>query len=209
MQWNEQPPEVQALNLAHVVSAMAPIDVIELLRLQRIGPVVVMEPSCRARVHEHVSSGRTELGGLLIGWAVQDSRDRLHHPIVGIHQCIPSRSFKSSSVSLAMNADLWDDARHHVGPKQGMVVGWYHSHPNLGAFFSSTDRRTQRAFFCQPYSLGLVIDPVRGEEAWFLGSDSLPIRRLECIVSGSIIRSQPREPHSMSPESDARSHAGG
>ncbi len=42
-----------------------------------------------------------------------------------------------------------------------MVVGWYHSHPNLGAFFSGTDRATQRAFFNRPYSVGLVVDPVR------------------------------------------------
>ena len=56
-----------------------------------------------------------------------------------------------------------------------MVVGWYHSHPNRGAFFSGTDRRTQRALFTQSYSIGLVIDPVRGEEAWFWGPDSIPL----------------------------------
>jgi hypothetical protein len=53
-----------------------------------------------------------------------------------------------------------------------MVVGWYHSHPNLGAFFSGTDRKTQRSFFSQRYSLGLVADPVRSEEAWFVGPDA-------------------------------------
>jgi proteasome lid subunit RPN8/RPN11 len=52
------------------------------------------------------------------------------------------------------------------------VVGWFHSHPDIGAFFSGTDRRTQAAFFAQAFSVGWVIDPVRGEEAWFLGADA-------------------------------------
>ncbi|MCG3201208.1 MAG: hypothetical protein NFCOHLIN_01074 [Gammaproteobacteria bacterium] len=53
-----------------------------------------------------------------------------------------------------------------------MVVGWFHSHPNLGAFFSGTDRSTQRKFFGHEYSLGYVIDPIRDEHAYFLGADS-------------------------------------
>ena len=57
-----------------------------------------------------------------------------------------------------------------------MVTGWYHSHPNLGVFFSGVDRATQRAFFNQPYALGLVIDPIRNEEMVFYGgtSEQLP-----------------------------------
>jgi len=53
-----------------------------------------------------------------------------------------------------------------------ITVGWYHSHPDLGAFFSQTDRATQRAFFNAPYSVALVIDPIRNEEAWFVGAES-------------------------------------
>ena len=57
-----------------------------------------------------------------------------------------------------------------------MVVGWYHSHPDLGVSFSGTDRATQRVFFNRTYSVGLVVDPVRGEEAWFIGPDSVPLK---------------------------------
>jgi proteasome lid subunit RPN8/RPN11 len=54
-------------------------------------------------------------------------------------------------------------------------LGWYHSHPNLGAFFSSTDRYTQKHFFNNDYSLGLVIDPIRNEEKYFLNKNSIEI----------------------------------
>jgi len=42
----------------------------------------------------------------------------------------------------------------------------------LGAFFSGTDRSTQRAFFSHPYSVGWVIDPQRNDEKVFVGGDS-------------------------------------
>ncbi|MCY1311905.1 hypothetical protein D9M70_622700 [compost metagenome] len=55
------------------------------------------------------------------------------------------------------------------------MVGWYHSHPNLGAFFSGVDRKTQKDFFNSNYNLGLVIDPIRNEEKWFISSESIEV----------------------------------
>lgn len=186
MKWIEQPAEAQARVLDEALQDMAPLDVIELVRVQRHGPLVVLMPDCRKRILRHLQTGRTELGGLLIGWAYLDKTGRLRHPMVTIHECVPSRSFRSTGVSLAMESDLWEDARQYVASGQGMVVGWYHSHPNLGAFFSSTDRRTQKAFFRQPYNVGLVIDPMRSDEAWFIGPESTPIPPSECIARGRL-----------------------
>jgi proteasome lid subunit RPN8/RPN11 len=64
------------------------------------------------------------------------------------------------------------------------VVGWYHSHPNLGVFFSGTDRKTQRDFFNQSHSLGLVVDPIRLQEKWFIGPDSIELRPPQIIEAG-------------------------
>ncbi|MFQ6087894.1 MAG: Mov34/MPN/PAD-1 family protein [Candidatus Methanofastidiosia archaeon] len=41
-----------------------------------------------------------------------------------------------------------------------MIVGWYHSHPGLTCFLSSTDVETQRTLFPKPYHYAIVIDPV-------------------------------------------------
>lgn len=50
--------------------------------------------------------------------------------------------------------------------------GWAHSHPRIGAFFSSTDRDNQ-AQWKQPYSLGIVVDPFgRPPLAVFRGPES-------------------------------------
>ena len=40
------------------------------------------------------------------------------------------------------------------------LIGWYHSHPGLTAFMSSTDRATHRTYFDRPYNVSIVIDPI-------------------------------------------------
>lgn len=43
-----------------------------------------------------------------------------------------------------------------------VIVGWAHTHPGLGLFFSSTDIQTQKWYQrMHPLSFGLVLDPVR------------------------------------------------
>ena len=43
------------------------------------------------------------------------------------------------------------------------IVGWYHSHPGLRAFLSSTDVTTQLEYFDQPYNVAMVIDPIHSD----------------------------------------------
>merc|ERR1719238_2220965 len=43
-----------------------------------------------------------------------------------------------------------------------MVVGWYHSHPGFGCWFSGTDINTQQSFEqLNPRAVGIVIDPIQ------------------------------------------------
>ena len=43
------------------------------------------------------------------------------------------------------------------------IVGWYHSHLDIGCFMSPTDIRTQNGLFGGECGFALVIDPVRKE----------------------------------------------
>ncbi|MFX1356779.1 MAG: Mov34/MPN/PAD-1 family protein [Promethearchaeota archaeon] len=47
------------------------------------------------------------------------------------------------------------------------VVGWWHSHPDLGCFLSFTDLHTQKVFFPESYQVALVIDPVKVDYEFF------------------------------------------
>jgi proteasome lid subunit RPN8/RPN11 len=50
------------------------------------------------------------------------------------------------------------------------ILGWYHTHPKLGIFLSGTDRDTMSLQFNDPFSIALVVDPIR--DTWgFFGWD--------------------------------------
>jgi proteasome lid subunit RPN8/RPN11 len=119
-------------------------------------------------VWSHLSETRVEMGGLLIGKVYSLSEAAF---VVSIEDFSRGEHFEGTSVSLRLDTSVWEAARLRLKAEQS-VIGWYHSHPNLGVFFSGTDRRTQASFFNHPHCLGLVVDPFRGEEKWFIGGDS-------------------------------------
>lgn len=55
-----------------------------------------------------------------------------------------------------------------------VVVGWYHSHIDIGCFMSDIDMRTQRAGFPHAHQVALVVDAVRGEVAAFANLSGRP-----------------------------------
>jgi proteasome lid subunit RPN8/RPN11 len=143
------------------------------------GPVVALHAAAIASASQHVGASRLERGGLLLGEAFGgDGTDR-RIVLVEVRAAIPSREDDATALSLRMHAGVWDTARAAMRPGE-RVVGWYHSHPGIGAFYSATDRRTQAGFFREPWSLAWVIDPQRNEQAWFAGprSQVLPIEAI-------------------------------
>jgi proteasome lid subunit RPN8/RPN11 len=118
--------------------------------------LIVTDASVR-KILRHLRSSQDEQGGLLLGevFTKDESVGVAASGTVVVSQAIPALDFASSGISLRMEAGVWDRARRALGPLE-LVVGWYHSHPGLGAFFSATDRRTQRAFFPHAYSVGWV-----------------------------------------------------
>lgn len=173
MKWNETTPDNVVLPARDFLRSLDWATSLAYLRNRALGRSVYIHGDCRREVSAHLNSGRGELGGLLVGkvYSAPLARDGAYNWITIIEKSIPSKEFDSSSVSLRMETEVWGRARAYLEEGR-MIVGWYHSHPNLGVFFSGTDRRTQAAFFRSPYSLGLVIDPIRKEEKCFVGPDS-------------------------------------
>lgn len=175
MHWVEKAPDIQSERLSTLIRQLSFVDALVLVRRLGARPQISLEQSCREALSAHLKSRATEMGGLLIGraFAADPEFPTTWSYFIHVETCVPSEEFRTSSVSLMMGTEVWDRARVHLGKR--LVVGWYHSHPNLGAFFSGTDRRTQRHFFNRPYNVGLVMDPVREEEAWFVGPEAMPV----------------------------------
>lgn len=146
------------------------------------GLAVALDASAFEAALAHVRRARHERGGLLVGTPVAVADPGGAVALVHVTQAIAGVDGDATALSLRLDATVWSRAGAAVRAGE-TVVGWFHSHPDLGAFFSDTDRRTQAAFFAQRYSLGWVIDPVRGEHAWFAGGTSVPVRGA-AVVAG-------------------------
>jgi proteasome lid subunit RPN8/RPN11 len=123
-------------------------------------------------VLSHVQSDlRHEQGGVLIGYPYWDRMIGIS--FVDVIAAIPALGAEGTPVHLQFTSDAWAYMSRVISEhyEDCVVVGWYHSHPGLGIFFSGTDRATHRSFFNQPWSVALVVDPVRDEAGWFIGSD--------------------------------------
>jgi proteasome lid subunit RPN8/RPN11 len=190
IQWKSMEPDAKPTDLAAVLSCLPLLDVVFATEVLCQGPLVLFADDARRAIRAHVTARREESGGLLLGTAAMPSSElsgAIPFPIICVIEAVPSESYEGTSVSLRMDPSVWTSAmpRKNAGL---LVVGWFHSHPNLGAFFSGTDRATQRSFFPNEYSLGYVIDPIRDDHAYFIGpnSEELEERHVVVINSGAL-----------------------
>lgn len=167
MRWRDEPVSIVLRPVDAFLAAHADLHI----PLSGDGAIVLVDDAARRAAERHVAAKRVEQGGLLLGEPFVRSAADGSIALVHVRTAVPSEDATGSAIALRMEAAVWNDARAALRPGEH-VVGWFHSHPGIGAFFSDTDRRTQAAFFAQAYSLGWVIDPVRGEEAWFVGPDA-------------------------------------
>ncbi len=112
-----------------------------------------------------------EIAGLLAGrvWAGEVGT------LVLVEEALPAdQHVERSSVHVTFRPEAWDVLSRELDRRspETVVVGWYHSHPSLGAFFSGTDRQTQRGAFRADWQIGVVVDPHRDEIAAFRGPEA-------------------------------------
>ncbi len=138
-------------------------------------PHVFIEHNAVQRMLDHARKDCTvEVGGVLVGKAYRD-RDSGDVYVV-ITKAIPATGTKGTSVHLQFTHESWGAVFREFSPQgDELVMGWYHTHPGLGVFMSGTDRRTQSAFFAQPWQIAAVIDPVANKMGLFYGVDAKPV----------------------------------
>ena len=173
IQWRDAEPDVRVQELNRLMCLTNWSNAVAFIQNGLAGLSVYLEKESAQAIESHLASESAELGGLLLGRVFNAPfATASNYPwITLIEKTLPSNEYRNSSVSLRMGTEVWNRASALL---QGglMIVGWYHSHPNLGVFFSGTDRATQSAFFNHPYALGLVIDPVRKERKCFFSGVS-------------------------------------
>ncbi len=123
-------------------------------------PHLILFPQASKQIVEHARSDlRSEVGGILLGAAYRHE-SRVY---VDVHAALPVRSSDHGPVHFTFNADAWANLHRERSERypELNIVGWFHTHPGLGIFFSGDDVVVQSAAFVMPWHVALVVDPVQ------------------------------------------------
>jgi len=127
--------------------------------------VIVSQQALRQISLHGNSSHESELGGALLGTAYRHDQ-RIY---VDIQAALPAVSGDHGPVHFTFSADSWAQLQVDRSKRYPDldVVGWYHTHPDLGVFYSGDDVVVHSAAFTLPWHVGLVVDPIRKEGSFF------------------------------------------
>ena len=179
-EFSPEPLDLAAWGAAHRLTLPEPND-----GAAPTDPILVIDHAAWEALWGHVRSADVEVGGLLVGEVFRD--EATDRPVTVIRGAIPALGGASSAVSFTFTPDAWDHLtteRDHSWPDL-ITVGWFHSHPNLGVFYSGTDRNTQHAFFNRPWNVGIVVDPLAlsDQVGLFVGANSRRIPASDLVVA--------------------------
>lgn len=128
--------------------------------------LVIAHKDALATIQAHSTSDMgVELGGALLGQAYRSGKQM----VLEIKAALPVASQDHGPVHFTFSADSWAQIQADKAAQYPNldIVGWFHTHPNLGVFYSSDDVVVHSAAFTLPWHVGLVVDPVRNEAAFF------------------------------------------
>jgi proteasome lid subunit RPN8/RPN11 len=139
-----------------------------------VPPLFIVEGIARAidaHVRDRADAGEEALGLLIGDWALDGegaaytvALDAPTGELAGTRVSVRFRPEGLAQVATELDTLDYDH----------LVVGWYHSHLDLGCFMSDVDLRTQRAGFPHAHQVAVVIDAVRGEVAAFANLPGRP-----------------------------------
>jgi len=119
---------------------------------------ILIDPMALAKIIYHTSSNiHKEVAGYLIGRVIND------HSIEISDAAIARQHGTSVHVDLNDADQAIIAERLEKEELNEVIIGWYHSHPHMGAhFFSATDVATQKRYeFFLKQAIGLVLDPYK------------------------------------------------
>lgn len=131
-------------------------------------------------IREHARSAAVEVGGILVGEAYVDPVSGQY--LVNVIGSLPAIGAHGTGTYFKFTPEAWNYISNQRAKRfpDLVTIGWYHSHPGLGVFYSATDRASQEAFFHHPWNVGLVIDPISDDIGVFVGRSCM--RGDDCMV---------------------------
>jgi proteasome lid subunit RPN8/RPN11 len=129
--------------------------------------ILVTHLTVYSDIHEHaISALPNETGGFLLGRVGLDAERGSWH--VEVDECMPVNPVEQTPAHFSFTWRDVDRVRNYREQQGKALIGWYHTHPDLGIFLSDTDlEKSHRVLFAEPFQVALVYDPVRGRAGYF------------------------------------------
>jgi len=115
--------------------------------------IIKISDSTLCKAIRRTSEVSTESGGILVG-KMKDEELLINGLETGQQS--------ATHVHVTLHDEFLVETATKYAERDEKIVGWYHSHPKMGCFMSSTDIDTQRRYQALfPNAVALVIDPQR------------------------------------------------
>lgn len=150
---------------------------------------LVFDTDAHRVMNVHCStSARNEVCGILVGFTGVDAAGRWTRVVA----VIQGSHAREDQMSVTFTHETWDAVHTELAKRKdkARVIGWYHSHPDFGIFYSAPDLFVHRNFFGLDGQVGVVIDPVRDECGVFANTE----RGLQTLARYEVAR-QNRQGH--------------
>ncbi|MCK4971287.1 MAG: hypothetical protein KAS77_12180 [Thermoplasmata archaeon] len=123
------------------------------------------------RSREGAIRRREDMGLLLGDWAM-DAEDDPY----AVAMDLLTGSLEASPVAVKFKLEGLMKVAHDLDDLEYpyVIVGWYHTHLDLGCFLSDKDIKTQVGGFPHPHQVAVIVDPMRKEAAAFANGPGRP-----------------------------------
>jgi proteasome lid subunit RPN8/RPN11 len=132
-----------------------------------LGLEVVVWDQVFAEVQRHTATDlENEVAGFLLGSTVETAAGT---PAVVVEASLSAKHVRSGATHAEFTHDTWTTFHEEREARYGgmRIVGWYHTHPNIGLFLSKYDTFIHENFFKDDDRIALVVDPVQGTSSFF------------------------------------------
>jgi len=149
------------------VNPVSPVHVWKTPPTAGVDLLIVTQLDVYGAIHRHSTRSLPhETGGFLLGRVGHDQKSHCWH--LDIDEAIEIEPAENNRLHFWFSWRDVDRVRRRRDRKGKALIGWYHTHPDMGVFLSDTDvDKTHRVLFSEPFQVALVYDPVRRRAGYF------------------------------------------
>lgn len=148
----------------------------------RLKKVIINRHAFKTMASHSVDGIPNEIGGLLIGKPCINENNELISWVIETAKgdCLSER------VKVVIKKETYNKAwqimdKYEEEGEKLIVIGYYHTHPNMGTFLSPYDKNAIWANWVNLYNIAIVLDPVRNSWGCF-GYSGENLVKIPCSI---------------------------